>query len=434
MAKVFITGHRNPDMDSLCSAYAYADLKNRIDPENEYIAVRCGHLNENAKRILEFLGVKAPIYRSHILPMVGDVVLNSELQPDVTDLISSVSTGYHSSNPSVMPVYDKNRFCGLLSVDDIAAWVMAELSDNGKVDEIPMIRDVMGEQEEPVEAAELYEEVKKKLSVSKKRGLAVFSEGEFVGFVTRRCFLKAPRYNVILVDHNEPKQSIKGVESANVIEIIDHHRIDSVHTDVPILIDAEPIGSTCTIVFRRFMSNGITPDNLTARALLAGIVSDTLILRSPTTTAVDKEAAESLAKICGVDVSEFGFAMFANIEGLKSREPSEAIGSDLKQYTEGKFRFGIGQCEVTTLMDLDDYVEDYLDELEAFRRSEGLDWAVLMITDILRENSILLVTEHNINRHLQYSQISKNVFDMPGVMSRKKQLLPELLSVAAGVQ
>ncbi len=432
MSKIYITGHKNPDMDSLCSAYAYAVLKNRIDSENDYIAVRCGHLNENVKRILTFLGIEPLIYKSHIQPVVGDVVLNSELQPDANDPISSISAGYHSSNPSVMPVYDSNRFCGLLSVDDIAAWVMSELSDNGKVDRIPSIREVMGEQEEPVLSSELYEEVKKKLSVSKKRGLAVFCEGEFVGFVTRRCFLKAPRYNVILVDHNEPKQSIRGIENANIIEIIDHHRIDSVHTDVPILIDAEPIGSTCTIVFRRFISQGVTPDVLTARALLAGIVSDTLILRSPTTTSVDKEAAEALAKICGVDVSEFGFAMFANIEGLKSREPSEAIGSDFKLYTEGKFRFGIGQCEVTTLMDLDDYVEEYLDELESYRRSEGLDWAVLMITDILRENSVLLATEHNINKSLQYSRISLNVFDMPGVMSRKKQLLPELLSVVTG--
>ena len=114
-------------------------------------------------------------------------------------------------------------------------------------------------------------------------------------------------------------QSVKGIETANIVEIIDHHRLDSVKTELPIFIDAEPVGSTCTIVFRKYVQEGITPDTASAKMLLAGIVSDTLILRSPTTTPVDVTSANRLAEIIGEDLKEFGLRMFSCMEGLKPR-------------------------------------------------------------------------------------------------------------------
>ena len=427
MEKIYIIGHRNPDFDSVCSAYAYAKLKNIKDPMRKYIPARCGHLPESMKKVFAGLGIEPPAYMRDIYPKVRDIYLTSAFRIDADAPLSTVAASYKATNPSVIPVFERERFYGLLSVDDITSWAMGELMKNGRIGDIPHVRDIMRAEEEPVAASDLFEDAKRRLSSSRKRGLAVMENGSFVGFVTRRCFLKAPKNNVILVDHNEAKQGITGIETANIVEIIDHHRLDAVKTDLPIFIDAEPLGSTCTIIYRKYVLEGITPDNDAAKMLLAGIVSDTLILRSPTTTSVDIESANELAKIVGVELHEFGLNMFSCMEGMKNRVPKEAVESDFKTYREKNLKIGIGQCECTTLEDMEDYREEYLDALEEVRKRQGLDWAVLMITDVIREHSVLFITDFRAGSHLPYSLISDRVFDMPGVMSRKKQLLPEIL-------
>lgn len=428
MEKVYLTGHRNPDMDSICSVTAYAALKNELDPTRQYIAIRCGHLSDNVKGILEALELTAPPYKNDVYPTVGDVVLTSEHHIMDTSLLSEIAATYETTNPSVIPVFQGEKFYGLLSVDDITSWVMKEMSAKPRIDRYPMVKEVMSEQEEQIFATEYFEDAKQKLSMSKKRGLAVFDEKGYLGYVTRRCFLKAPKHNVILMDHNEMRQSIKGIEEANILEIVDHHRIDAIKTELPIFIDAEPLGSTCTIVYQLYLRHGKTPEPKIARYLLAGIVSDTVILKSPTTTSVDVASAQALAKLCGVDLEEFGMLLFSSTKGLKSRDPKEAITSDFKTYSQKGINIGIGQCEVTSFQDLDDYARLYLDTLEIVREQNGLDWAVLMITDIIQEHSILLCTNYKLNMHLQYWKIMDQIFDMPGVLSRKKQLLPEILS------
>ncbi|MBO4414781.1 MAG: DHH family phosphoesterase [Lachnospiraceae bacterium] len=427
MEKIYIIGHRNPDFDSVCSAYAYAKLKNRIDPMKQYIAARCGHLPESMKKVFAELGIDPPEYMRDIYPKVRDIYLTSVIRIDADAPLNMVAASYKATNPSVIPVFEKGSFYGLLSVDDITSWAMEEISRKGEIREIPKIRDIMRAEEEPVLSSDLFEEAKKRLSASRKRGLAVMENGEFVGYVTRRCFLKAPKNSIILVDHNEVKQSIKGIETANIVEIIDHHRLDAVKTELPIFIDAEPLGSTCTIIYRKYVQEGIIPDSDAAKMMLAGIISDTLILRSPTTTPIDESAARELAKFVGVDLNEFGLKMFSCMEGLKNRVPKEAVESDFKIYRERGLKIGIGQCECTTLEDLEDYRREYLEALDDIRKRQELDWAVLMITDVIREHSVLFSTEFVTANHLTYSLICDRVFDMPGVMSRKKQLLPEIL-------
>lgn len=426
--RVYIIGHKNPDIDSICSAYAYAILKNKIDPEKEYIAVRAGHLSSTASGIIDELNIECPPYMRDIFPKVSDVCLYTDERVQASSPLSILAKNYNESNPSVIPIFEGDEFYGLLSVDDIATWVMHELSDKKKINSVPTIRDIMNTKELSVSSDELFTEAAHLLSTTKKRGIVVKDDNGYVGYATRRCFLKTPRHNVILVDHNEPKQSIRGIETANIIEIIDHHRLDAVKTDLPIFIDAEPLGSTCTIVHRQFLLHGIMPDALTARVLLTGIIADTLILRSPTTTTTDVKSANELAMLCNENIQEFGRKMFSNVSGLKSREPEEAIMSDFKSYNEKGVKFGIGQCEVTTLKDLDDYSAIYLNKLEDIRSKSDLDWAVLMVTDVLREQSILLCTDYHVNNHLQYAAIDNLIYDMPGVLSRKKQLLPEILS------
>ena len=427
MSDIFITGHRNPDLDSICSAYGYSVLKNALDKENNYVPVRCGHLSESCKKIIGALNITAPKYMADIYPKVKDVMLTETDFIDIDASLKEVAKNYKDTNPSVIPIYEKGKFTGLLSVDDISSWFMTHLSSMETRQDIPKIRELMRNQEDPVECDDLFDEAKASLSMSKKRGLAVFDKGEYAGYVTRRCFLKAPRYKVILVDHNEPKQSIKGIESANIVEIIDHHRLDAVKTDLPIFIDAEPLGSTCTIVYELFVRNRLVPDEYTAKVLLTGIMADTLVLKSPTTTSVDKEASEALSKICRVNVNDFGHEMFNNMESLTNADPEEAILSDFKRYVERGTNIGIGQCETTTLHDLDQYKDKFLKALEDVRQKNSLDWAVLMITNVMKENSVLLTTDYRAVKNLPYTEIEPFILDMPGVMSRKKQLLPEMI-------
>lgn len=427
MKTIYITGHRNPDLDSVCSAYVYASLKRKLDPANQYIAVRCGHLSASSQKILKALEINTPPYKPDLFPKVSDVMLytNERLEADLP--LTEVAKIYKDTNPSVTPIYDKGEFYGLLSVDDISSWYMQKLSDGTDTNVIPTIRDVMREQEEPVQTSDLFEEAKVSLSQSKKRGLAVFNGSNFAGYVTRRCFLKSPKYNVILVDHNEPRQSIKGIEKANLVEIIDHHRLDAIKTNLPIFIDAEPVGSTCTIVYQLFIRNKLVPNKEEAKVLLTGMMADTLVLKSPTTTPIDVESARALAEICGVDVTQFGIEMFSHMESLSTQDPETAILADFKRYTESGTNIGIGQCEVTTLKDIDEYKESFIKAIEDVRVKNNLDWAVVMITDVMKENSILITTEYRAAKFLPYATLEHGVMDMPGVLSRKKQLLPEMI-------
>ena len=427
MGTVYVTGHRNPDLDSVCSAYGYAALMNLQDPDNTYIPVRCGHLSDSARSVLEQLDIEIPAYKRDVYPRVRDIMLTTDHRINADDPLTAVAAIYENTSPSVIPVYDNDEFYGLLSVDDITNWTMKELSRDSKITQIPSVRQIMTDQEAGVSSDELFDEARTQLQSSSKRGLAVYDEDRYVGYVTRRCFLRAPRYNVILVDHNEPGQSIRGIETANITGIIDHHRLDAIKTEQPIFICAEPLGSTCTIVYQQFIRNNRTPDPVTAKVLLTGIISDTLILKSPTTTGDDAVAAHVLASICRVDLEEYGLEMFSRVGGLKDKEPESAISADFKTYNESGVRIGIGQCEVTTLNDLKDYADIYSEALDVVRKRQGLDWAVLMITDVIHEHSALICTEHRGNRHLPYKPVGKNIYDMPDVMSRKKQLLPEII-------
>lgn len=295
------------------------------------------------------------------------------------------------------------------------------------------VRTLLGEQGPVLQKMDLFDDAKDILSQSKFRGLSVFDGTSYAGFVTRRCFLKKPRRNVILVDHNEPDQSIRGIESARILEIIDHHRLDAPKTVLPIFIDAEPLGSTCTIIYQLFVRNNLVPDLITSKVLLAGILADTIVFRSPTTTGIDIMSAERLAPLAGiVDVKAFGRQMFEKVGSLAHKDPQKVIGSDFKIYKENGLGIGIGQCEVPTLHDIDDYCSSYLVELENGRKLNGLDWVMLMITDVLKGKSVLLTSGHKLESKLSYHLLKDRVYDMKDAVSRKKQLLPEVLQCVNG--
>lgn len=429
MSKIYIIGHKNPDMDSLCSAYTYASLKNQVDRENEYVAVRIGSLTKSIQKFFESIGAEAPIYKNHIYPTLKDVILKQSEKIDINMPLTSLSKYYNEDNPSSYPIYDGDEFIGLLTIDDIALWFMQNIERLEKIDSIPLIKDVLKKREERFDATDLFEDGKAIMTKSKLRGYPVYEDNTYIGYVTRRCFLDAPRHNVILVDHNELSQSIKGLETANIVEIIDHHRLGALKTILPIYMDIEPLGSTCTIVYQQFLKHNKKPNEIEAKMLLAGLISDTVILKSPTTTKTDIETANDLTKIANVSLNEFAEKMFSSMGGLTADVANEKIESDFKIYAENGVSIGIGQCEVVTLRDLDNYKEAYLKTLDEVRLKHSLNWAMLMITDVIKETSVLFTTDFKLNKNLQYKKIEHNIYDMPGVLSRKKQLLPDILSL-----
>ena len=178
---------------------------------------------------------------------------------------------------------------------------------------------------------ELFDSAKKTLLSSEYRGLPVLKDGQFAGVVTRRSFIEKPRRKLILVDHNELGQAILGAEDAEICEIIDHHRMGAEKTNTPIYIYSKPIGSTCSIVYGHFRMFGIEPDPTTALLMLSGLLSDTMLLRSPTTTPEDRMYATELSRLAGVDLQEYGSLLLSRVSSLKTADPVQIIGADFKE-------------------------------------------------------------------------------------------------------
>ncbi len=262
------------------------------------------------------------------------------------------------------------------------------------------------------------------------RGVPVLEEGRLVGVLTRSDLIRQNARRLILVDHNELSQAVDGAENAEICEIIDHHRLGTIKTRTPIYVYAKPVGSTCTLVHQLFAINGITADSTVAYLLLAGILSDTALLKSPTTTSEDVRAVEELASATGLDYKMLGAEIFGAAENLLSRDPASVISSDFKIYREFGVAVGIGQVEVVSLDTVEEVSSNLMQALLEAGNRNNLDWAMLLITDIVSQNSVLLSSGFTpAERRLSYNRTSDGMYSLPGVLSRKKQLLPEVLRI-----
>ena len=397
-------------MDSVCSAYCYSILKNRIDPENRYIPIRCGHLNKQTRMVFEKVGIKAPRLMKNISPLVADVAKRDIPTLDLNDPVFSAIRRLDEENLSVIPVFeDETEFRGIISLHEISGFLINDnlekrpvyrfrinnfksvlpgyfyrrgrdqefdapimtgampyeiskdrinamlpqkpvlviglredilqfaveeqfpaiiLTGMAKDEKIPVdfsdykgtlyishsdtaetirllrlstpLKNVMNREPETLDSRQSFDEAKATLVGSSLRGLPVFEDGYFSGIVTRRCFIEKPRKNLILMDHNELDQSVPGADQTEILEILDHHRLGNSRTKEPIYVYAQPVGSTCTIVYRHFKMNGIEMDADVATLLVSGILSDTVILKSPTTTDRDRQAVDELLNIASL--------------------------------------------------------------------------------------------------------------------------------------
>jgi manganese-dependent inorganic pyrophosphatase len=253
-------------------------------------------------------------------------------------------------------------------------------------------------------------------------------EGRTVGILSKSDFLKPVDRRLILVDHNELAQAVPGADEVEILEIIDHHRISAIRTTQPILFRNEPVGSTSTIVADCFLRNGVELPPPVAGLLLAGLVSDTLNLTSPTTTPRDVEVLAQLEKISGVNAREFKDQMFASGSVLLSRTPAQAITADCKEYQEGPSAFSVAQIEEVGFDQFWKTKTVLLEALHQYRQAHNYLFSALLVTDVVTQNSLLLaVGAPAFLDRIDHPRVEPGVFEMRDVVSRKKQLLPYLV-------
>ena len=281
------------------------------------------------------------------------------------------------------------------------------------------------------------DEIREVMASKRHRDFPILDkEGRYLGMISRRNLLGAKGKQVILVDHNEKSQAVAGIESAEIMEIIDHHRLGTVQTMAPVFFRNQPLGCTATIIYQMYLENKVDIEPKIAGLLCSAIVSDTLLFRSPTCTPVDEMAARSLAAIAGLDIEKYAMEMFGAGSNLKDKCDEEIFYQDFKKFSVGKALIGVGQITSLNDIELETLKEKMLGYMEKAKESNSLDMAFFMLTNILKESTDLICYGQGAVQlaakafHLDIEEATEKpepVLSLPGVVSRKKQLIPELM-------
>lgn len=540
MKTVYVIGHRNPDTDSICSALAYANLKNEAEGGG-YQAYRAGNVNGETRYVLDTFGVEEPIYVSDVRPRLTDLNLNAIAGVSKDDSLKAARDMMQKQKIVSLPVLEGKKMIGLVAISDIMNATM-DVYDNeilakaktpyknviqtldgtlqtgdeegiiseGKLtvsaasvdtmEEFVTAKDIVivanrrkaqlgaiktGVQcmvvcmdtavnEEVLKLAkekncriittpydtftasrlicqsipvshvmatdtivsfninDYIDDVKEEMTKKRFRYFPVLNcDHEFLGFVSRRRLLEFDKKQMILVDHNELSQAVEGLEECEILEIIDHHRIGSLETVSPVYFRNQPVGCTGTIVAQMYREQGIEITREMAGLMCSAILSDTLMFRSPTCTPMDEQTARELAQIAGIDVEEHAKAMFRAGSDLSGKTPNEIFYQDYKKFNADTIDFGVGQITSMDQGELDAIKEPILAYMDSVREEQGLEMVFFMLTNILEETTHLLMcgdgSQDIIERAFEVESDGK-VAVLPGVMSRKKQMVPNVLN------
>ena len=539
---VYVTGHKNPDSDSICAAYGYSEFKNKTS-KLPTKPVRLGNVNAETQFILDYFGVKAPDLLETVKLKVEDLDIDT-----IASILPSLSLKMawiimRDNHIKSLPVVDKNeRLVGILSISNLTSSYM-EIGDNnilaksktsienildtlsassvyinedckvfkGKIavtamqpESLKEIVDegdiaIVGDRPDVQEAlidiktsliiiTGSHELAENLLSKAKENGVTIIStphdsftasrlliqsipvsyvmatddlisfskdelvedikdvmaetrynsypvtdeEGRVIGTVSRYHLISNHKKKVIQVDHNERGQSVNGLDEAEVLEIIDHHRVADIQTSNPIYFRNEPLGSSSTIVGKCYFELNITPSKEAAGLLCGAIISDTLLFKSPTCTEQDKIVCKRLAEIAGIESLEnFAKEMFKAGTSLKGKTVSQIFNQDFKPFTMGEVKVGVAQVNT---MDIDGFMplkDEMLDFMKSEADSKGYDVVMLLLTDLLTEGSQILVAgeRHDYVEKTFNVELKDSMAFLPGVLSRKKQVIPPLTNV-----
>lgn len=283
------------------------------------------------------------------------------------------------------------------------------------------------------------DEIREVMASKRHRDFPILDkDGCYLGMISRRNLLGAKGKQVILVDHNEKNQAVAGIENAEILEIIDHHRLGTIQTMSPVFFRNQPLGCTATIIYQMYQEAGVKVEPKIAGLLCSAIVSDTLLFRSPTCTAVDEMAARALADIAGIDIEKYAMEMFSAGSNLKDKSDEEIFYQDFKRFTSGKVTIGVGQITSLNGEELDKLKGRMEAFMEKALENNGLDMIFFMLTNILTETTDLICEGqgalqlagkafHKDIELLEEEGLKEPVLRLPGVVSRKKQLIPELM-------
>ena len=540
--KVVVIGHRNPDTDSICSAIAYAELKNRTstlvcEPR------RAGKMNQETEFVLKKFGVTPPRMCTDVNPKIRDVDYREMPGiPGSTSLRRAWKIMRDQQIDTLSITSADNELEGIITVKDLATANMdvfdtAVLAKSrtsykniletlngtmvvGNADAVcttghikigtatPEMLESSVEKGDIVILSNRYESqlcaIEKEASlliicngakvgrtiqrIADETGVAIMTtpvdtyaagklisqcapisyymtrdnilkftlvtpvadvlrvmakvrhryfpildeEGKYCGMVSRRNVIALRKRRIILVDHNEATQAVEGFDQAEILEIIDHHRIGSLETSGPVYFRNQPVGCTATIITQMYDENGVDIPPQIAGLLLAAILSDTLAFRSPTCTPVDENAAKRLAKIAGVDIEEFSTEMFEAGEKLDGKTPEEVFLQDFKVFMCGDIRFGVAQGSYMTRKNLQAAQALLQPYLEEARNKQNVEDLYMLLTDVPKEESVVICTGRYAAEVLSNGFESRPAADgrwtLPGVVSRKKQFIPAMMS------
>jgi len=442
-SKTYVIGHVNPDTDSIAAAMGYSWLLNERD-KADTVAARAGALNPQTAWLLKKLNLEPPVLRTDASPRFASVMQRLDsIRPEAP---LGAAWTLASRTGGLAPVVDEDgKPYGLIHGYSLFKYFSETL---GPLPGDTTVREMMSTPckdaaDTSIPKFNLNAHIRDSLNKILRDEIddywVVDENGLYLGIAHQRNLLNPPRLKIILVDHNEPRQSIAALEEAELLEILDHHRLGNPYTHQPIRFTVDVVGSTSTLVSEQTAEVGLSmPPNL-AGALLAGLLADTLILTSPTTTQRDRVAAERLARwafvggspLKGETIESFGKALLAAGAGLSNRKPEEVVSTDIKSFESNGFKFAVAQAEVTDILELAEHLQPLTEALDALKDKRGLDFAMLLITDVVRGSSRLIVSSNAppILNDLPYPPLNDGTRDAAGVVSRKKQLLPVVLGL-----
>ncbi len=537
MAQIYITGHRNPDTDSIASAIGYAELKGRLDPRNDYVAVRLGECNAQTCWLLARAGASEPVFLPHVMPRARDVMQKSFPITGQEAPLREAGLAMGKADLEVVPIVDgSGALTGVLTERALARRYIRESRRTSTLQEAPTYVSaivsvlegtlVTGEDRqldgrvwvhsmdvaspsgisegdvvvignraeaqllaiglgaalvvisnsaepspEVVERARehgtaivvspldsyvsgrmitlaapcgalmdtepltvtldfLLDDISEQIKeLHYGAAIAIDADNRPVGLITRSDLVDPPRRRVILVDHAEQAQSANGVGRAEILEILDHHHIGSIETRVPVTATFDPVGSTATLVVERFRQSGMEPSRPTAMMLLGAVLSDTVILNSSTTTPRDHAVVEYLERVLAVDGDALGREMFESTADVSEVGATEIITRDAKRYqVRGGQEICIAQIEVVGDALLNRH-DELLEAMRRERENKELALYALMVTDVVEKGTEMLVAGDvgAVARSLGVEH-SDGIIDLPGVMSRKKEVAPKLMT------
>ncbi|MCI8854886.1 MAG: putative manganese-dependent inorganic diphosphatase [Lachnospiraceae bacterium] len=537
---VFIIGHKNPDTDSICSAIAYAYLKNTLEGGG-YIAARAGQLNQETQYVLNFFQAEAPIYIADVMTQVRDIeirktegvkgnlslkkawnlmrelgvvtlpitkeqkleglitisdiatsymdvydskILSTANTPyrnivetlDGTMLIGNVEDYYQNgkvliaaANPDLMEDYIEkgdlvilgNRYESQLCAIEMKAGCIV-VCEGAKVSltirklaeehdcvvistphdtftaarlinqSMPIAYFMKSQNLTKFNVSDKTEDIKEIMGQKRYRDFPILDKEEnYIGMISRRNLLNLKRKQLILVDHNEESQAVDGIEHAEILEIIDHHRLGALETMAPVYFRNQPLGCTATIMHQMYRERGVEIPQKIAGLLCSAIISDTLMFRSPTCTAVDRAAAEDLAQIAEIEIEELAIDMFSAGSNLGSRTAEEIFYQDFKRFAVGDMTFAVGQINSMNSIELEEIREKLQPYMPIAYKETGVDMIFFMLTNIVKESTELLCYGANSNSLVQDAfrlPEDSETYLLKGLVSRKKQLIPSLVS------